>query len=195
MSGIKVTYRNRIPEYRENIHAATEARIRALEERRKSIFDAINNPGLSHNLKEISKQQEDQKRLQDEIDLLQTQNAEYAFASIVSWEKQGYQIKETFTQEDMRIVLEKIDDSKNNIVLTVKPPDAEGTSWHEELEMSAIAEDQCFDIVDLYDLDMKELGFTKEKREITRPHTPPGKERKRSGSRTDQGQKIGGNTG
>jgi len=177
MSGIKVTYRSRVPGYTDDIHAATQARIHALQNTMKSVFDGMNNQRLSNDLKEVSKKQEEQKRLQDEIDLLQTQQAEYAFASIVSLEKQGYQIKETFTEGDMKVVFEKIDDPKNNLVLTVKPQDSEGNSWQEELEMSSISEDKCFDIVDIYDLDMKEHGFTKEKREIIRPHVPHGKER------------------
>jgi hypothetical protein len=160
----------------------------------KSILDGIDNRRLTNDLNEISKKQEEQKRLQAEIDLLQTQHAEYAFASVVSLEKQGYQIKETFTEGDMKVIFEKINDPKNKLVLTVKPEDPEGISWQEELEMSSLPEDQCFDIVDLYDLDMKELGFTKEKREVLRPHVPPGKERERSGSRNDQRQKIGGYT-
>lgn len=194
MSGIKVTQRRRVPDYRDDIHAETQARIHALQNTMKSVFDGINNQRLSNDLKDISRKQDEQKRLQAEIDLLQTQHAEYAFASIVSLEKQGYQIKETFTEGDMKVVFEKIDDPKNKLILTVKPEDPEGNSWHEELEMSSIAEDQCFDIVDVYDLDMKEHGFTKEKREILRPHVPHGKEREKSGSQNSERKKIGGNT-
>ena len=194
MSGIKVTQRRRVPDYRDDIYAETQARIHALENKKRSIFDAINNQRLSNDLKEISRKQDEQKRLQAEIDLLQTQHAEYAFASVVSLEKQGYQIKETFTEGDMKVVFEKIDDPNNKLILTVKPEDPAGNSWHEELEMSSISEDQCFDIVDVYDLDMKEHGFTKEKREIIRPHVPHGKEREKSGSQNGQRKKIGGNT-
>jgi hypothetical protein len=201
MSGIKVTYRSRIPQtyhsqipgYTGDLHAATQARIHALQNTMKTVLDGMNNQRLSDDIKEVSKKQEGQKRLQAEIDLLQTQHAEYAFASVASLEKQGYQIKETFTEGDLRVVFEKIDDPKNKMVLTVKPRDAEGTSWQEELEMSSIAEDKCFDIVDLYDLDMKEYGFTKDKREIIRPHVPHGKEREKPGSQSGQRKKIGGN--
>jgi hypothetical protein len=113
----------------------------------------------------------EQARIQAELKLLRSESAAYAYASLVALEKQGYQLRKTVTGRNIQAWFEEQGNPSRIILLTISEQGHEETSWLEELKMTGF-EDDCLDVLDLYDNELEDMGIRKRSRNIIKPDDP-----------------------
>jgi len=179
MSGIKRTNRIILADRRLALEAAAQARLDEVRSRlaefESRMSERLASTKTAGAVDEAQRSSEEYSKLKQEINILQSPLSPYAYASMIALEKQGYQLRECAGEGEIKAWFEKVDEPSKTLALHVKQPDPSQDSWIEELEMTTFAEDECWDVVDVYDAGMKEMGFRKGKREVIRPRHDGGK--------------------
>lgn len=130
----------------------------------------------------------EQERVQAELKLLRSESAAYAYASLVALEKQGYQLRENITGRNIQAWFAEQGDPSRIILMTIAKQENEDNTWLEELKMSGL-DDDCLDVLDLYDNDIAAMGIRKKSRTIIKPDDSGQKLRRSSSARERRSEK------
>ncbi len=181
MSGIKKTARELAQERCDALTAAAHQRAADLTTR---VGDNIRLIGqeIPGEFADSQTNASEQERVQAELNLLRSESAAYAYASLVALEKQGYQLRETITGRNIQAWFTEQGDPSRIILLTISKQENEDSTWLEELKMSGF-DDDCLDVLDLYDNDIAAMGVRKRSRTIIKPDDSRQKQRRSSSAR------------